>query len=175
MLMVLYGVTNKPPRSAGFSVVEIIIVITIIGILAGLVFATVSSYQYSGEDNERRSDVESLARAFETYYNNSIGPTGATYPSTTTATNTAGYSTLLSGHGLEIAQAPGSESTTSLVAATNLSVPQSPTPQQYIYQPFTNSGTLCTDSNTSPCVRFTFYYRLRYENKVVSIESIHQQ
>lgn len=173
--MVLYGVTNKPPRSAGFSVVEIIIVITIIGILAGLVFATVSSYQYSGEDNERHSDVESLARAFETYYNNSIGPAGATYPSTVTATNTTNYPILLRGHGLEIAQAPGGKSATSLTAAINLDVPQSPTHQQYIYQPFTNNGALCTNSDANPCVRFTLYYRLRYEDRVISIESIHQQ
>lgn len=172
IMLVFYGAENE---QRGFSMVELVLVMVIIGLLAGLSFSIIRSYQYSGEDSERRSDVESIARAFETYYTRSIGPNGATYPSTVTATNTTLYSDLFRGSDKEITRAPKKDNGTSIVAASSISQPQSPTTDQYIYQPFTADSALCTNSAATPCVRFTIFYRLKDDNTVVAVESLHQQ
>lgn len=171
-MLVVHGEKRK---QCGFSMVELILVMVIIGLLAQLSFSIVRSYQYSGEDSERRSDVESIVRAFEMSYKRSIGQTGATYPSTTTAVNTAGYPELFKGSDKEITRAPRVTSGTSITAAASTAQPQNPTVDQYIYQPFTAANTLCTDSTATPCVRFTIFYRLRNTDTVVAVESLYQQ
>lgn len=157
----------------GLTLVELVTVITIIGILAGLSFAIVRSYQYSGRDAERVSDVESIARVFEISYLRDATSAGPSYPTTSKATTTAGYSSLFKGQDLDMTRTPGTTSGTSIVAATSTTHPQAPTIQQYIYLPLTANGALC--NSTSLCVRFLLYYRLEDSNTVEVIESMHQQ
>lgn len=60
----------------GFTVVELIVVITIIGILAGIVLVAYPNYQRGVRNNERKNDLSQLAAALNTYAiqkNNYIG------------------------------------------------------------------------------------------------------
>lgn len=52
----------------GFTIVELIITITIMGILLTLAVVGLSSTQLSARDNERTTDVEALALQLEAYY-----------------------------------------------------------------------------------------------------------
>lgn len=159
----------------GFTVVELITVIVIIGLLSTLTFSLSRSYIYTGQDSERQGDSESIVRAFESSYNFSTTANGPTYPTTNQATDTSLYSTLFKGNDRDITRAPGITTGTSIVAASSTTQPQSPTKDQYIYQPFTATNTLCTTASGALCVRFTLYYRVKETNVVKSIESLHQQ
>jgi prepilin-type N-terminal cleavage/methylation domain-containing protein len=56
-------------KQKGFTIVELLIVIVVIGILAALVLNTFGSVQAKARDAQRQTDVRSLATALEVYFN----------------------------------------------------------------------------------------------------------
>lgn len=155
------------------TIIELLTVMVIIGILSGLSLSIIDSYRYNGRDNERISDVESIARSFELSYLRDATSNGPSYPTTQRATDTANYGSLFTGQGLDKTKAPDTTSATSIIAAASNAQPQNPTKDQYIYLPLTSTGALC--NGTDLCVRFILYYRLEATNAVQTVESIHQQ
>lgn len=150
----------------GFSIIELIIVITIMGILLILGVVNLVSTQANGRDAERRADIETIGLQLETYYTSGTDGVGTTG---TTATNNYPSTAII---GQEVAmlhdidtnslKAPG-QTNSSLTAATNntqttVGVSPQPTVDQYVYQPIKNDGTLCTGTNE--CRKFNLYYRL---------------
>lgn len=55
------------PRLRGFTIVELLIVIVIIGILAAITLVAYSGMQQRGRDSARLSDLSGLAKALELY------------------------------------------------------------------------------------------------------------
>ena len=55
-------------RSQGFTIVELLIVIVVIGILATLVIVTFSGIQQKARDSQRQTDINALASHIEAYY-----------------------------------------------------------------------------------------------------------
>lgn len=71
---------------SGFTIIELLIVIAIIGILATLVLTNFQGAQAKGRDVTRKSDINSLYQKLEEFYNENGGyPDGAL-----TVTNLAG-------------------------------------------------------------------------------------
>ena len=171
--MLTVKTASRDTLEAGLTIIELLIVIAIIGILASLSFSIVSAYRYAGEDAERTSDVESIARAFEISYLRDASAAGASYPNTVRATDVAHYDSLFQGQSLDSTKAPETANTTSIVAATTNTQPQSPALDQYLYLPLTATGALC--SGTEPCVKFILYYRLEDNGSLKTVESIRQQ
>jgi prepilin-type N-terminal cleavage/methylation domain-containing protein len=60
---------RKRDLQKGFTIVELLIVIVVIGILAALVLNTFSGVQRRARDTERVTDINSLATQLEVYYN----------------------------------------------------------------------------------------------------------
>lgn len=58
----------KNRNQAGFTIVELLIVIIVIGILAALVLNTFQGVQARARDTERRTDINSIATQLEAYY-----------------------------------------------------------------------------------------------------------
>lgn len=122
----------------------------------------------AARDIERRSDVEAIAVELEQYYRANPTINGSSYPTTVTMNLSA--STIIPDEEL---RTPPNLNTPNLVVASN-AAQQSPTADEYIYQPMTISDTLCNDAS-APCVRFVLYYRTEADNELVIVESSHQQ
>lgn len=72
----------KKSRS-GFTIIELLVVVVVIGILAGIVLFSYSSTQARSRDAKRKTDVANIIKAMELYYSDNgkypqpAGPTGS--------------------------------------------------------------------------------------------------
>jgi len=171
-------------KKHGFTVVEILIVITIMGILLILAVINVNSSQVQARDNERKVDVENIALALETGFkdpntmNQDFTQTGY-YPGTAVmgaAINANNVRALFPDLDPESLRAPNvdEDDPVSLVLATNgtqttAGVRPLPTISTYVYQPISTSG-LCADK----CRSFNLYYRQEADNTVQVVKSRRQ-
>lgn len=55
-------------NQSGFTIVELLIVIVIIGILAGLVISTFVGVQQKGRNSERQTDINTISGQLEAYF-----------------------------------------------------------------------------------------------------------
>ncbi len=60
-------ISFKKARSSGFTIVELLIVIVVIGILAALVVVTYNGIQQKARDTERKTDINALHGQLEAY------------------------------------------------------------------------------------------------------------
>lgn len=168
-------------KSRGFTVVELVITITIMAILLTLGVVNMRSSQANARDVERKTDVETIATHLETFYNSGTDGQSPTYdyPSTALVSNGISYMTqILRDINIESLKAPGiDDPNTTFIPATNNTqtttgvLPQ-PAVDQYVYQPINRDGNLCTVSNESvECSKFNLYYKTELDNVVHIVES----
>lgn len=79
-------------KQSGFTIVELLIVIVVIGILAALVITTFSGIQQKGRNTERTTDVQAIASQLEAYY-----ATGGSYPEFNTINTSTEGTTVFKG------------------------------------------------------------------------------
>lgn len=70
---------NNFSRIFGFTMIELLITMAVLGVLASIVLITFTGQQKSARDTQRRSDLQQYRIALENYANanNSVYPTGA--------------------------------------------------------------------------------------------------
>jgi prepilin-type N-terminal cleavage/methylation domain-containing protein len=167
----------------GFTVVELIIVIVIMGVLLAIGVNNFRASQISSRDMERKSDIESLSLYLDIYYNSgtdiSVTPP-FDYPSTLMITTDASsIFAYLRDIDETIVEAPGIyDPVQTFVKATNNTqttagvLPQ-PTYNTYVYQPIQSDGSLCT-LDSQDCRKYNLYYRLEADNLVYVARSKYQ-
>ncbi len=156
--------TYKNQLQRGFTVIELLIVIVVIGILAALVLNSFAGVQQRARDTERKTDISAVATHLEAYYNDA----GAgKYPTLANLQDSSGWvTTNLKGLDLAALSAPGQ-------TTNNITDTTTPTKDQYGYKPFNASNAAC-DNSTSNCVKFTLYYLKEDGNTVDSKASLNK-
>jgi prepilin-type N-terminal cleavage/methylation domain-containing protein len=186
-------------KQRGYSIVELITVIIILGILVSLVTISVVRSQLIARDKERLDDVNAIAGLFEDIAKNGqtdgkliSGLTASvpmTYPSAAVTSATPQALDVRDRLDRRALSAPKGTAGGSLVVATSLS-PVAPQPSAtndiYVYVPINDDGTLCTDAdlgtgtnnvvaprlvNSSTCSSFTIYYYSEVDATVKYITS----
>ena len=170
----------------GFTVVELIITITIMGILLTLAVVNLTASQANGRDAERKGDVEALALNIENYYTNqdlNLFMSGGTYLGSSYL-NDSEVKQFLPDLDPKSTHAPGADvnGPISVVEATNAIATTAgvqPQPSKsndvYVYQPLTANGALCFDPFiTGECRKFNIYYYQEVSGTVEMITSKRQ-
>jgi prepilin-type N-terminal cleavage/methylation domain-containing protein len=155
-------------REHGFTLVELLVTITIMVILITLSVVNLRSSQATARDDKRKSDSESIAQYLEIYYKTgSDTMTGGEYPPTAYTANEAAIINTLRDIDPKILRAPNVASTDpiSLANASSTSVPAANV-SAYIYQPLQSDGALCTTPGDE-CRKFNLFYTLESAPTVV--------
>jgi prepilin-type N-terminal cleavage/methylation domain-containing protein len=146
---------NKIKNSRGFTIVELLIVIVVIGILAALVLNSFRGVQERARDTKRRTDVNAQASQLEVYYTDNGG-----YPTFTGQIDTDSWITSnLKGADLNAWRAPNQTANSMVNSAT-------PDKDHYGYTPLQADGT--TACTTAPCAKFKLFW---YSEKTASINT----
>lgn len=82
----MISLKKKEGNQKGFTIVELLIVIVVIGILAAIAFVAYGSVTKKARDSERLSDVKAISSKMEEYY-----ATNASYPYTGGTVTANGY------------------------------------------------------------------------------------
>ncbi len=183
----------------GFTIVELLIVITIMGILLVLAVVNLRGTQAQSRDDQRTGDMQTLASNLEDFYSNGSGLTTnlGRYPSTALVANLittidgpqttpATVKTLANIDSKAIIAPNKTTVAASFVAATNATqTAAGVTPQpdnstvSYVYQPMyynqsTGAWALCTNDTTQECRKFNLYYKTEVDGVVQMIQSRNQ-
>lgn len=161
--------------SSGFTITELIISISVIGVLSVMSFVYLPSALQRARNNEKLTDIKSLGRFFEQRYKENASLSYPTYPSS--ATFSADLSALLNSGLKDVAIPPGQSTNGVVLATSTADQTSSVTTQNYIYQPFSATGALCANhSASSPCTHYKIWYRLEDDLTPVRVlESRYQQ
>ena len=138
----------KKSRQSGFTIVELLIVIVVIGILAALVIVTFSGIQQKARDTKRQTDVKALHSQLEAFF----AQNGGGYPILADV-NTAAWRTT-NMKGLD----PAALCDPSAADQTDCALVAAPAAEGYAYQTWAADGTTaCTGTagNGDVCDKYT--------------------
>ena len=170
-------------RTSGFTLIEVLITVTVMVVLLILGVANVTSTEPLARDEERKTDASIIANFLETFYKTGIdtSPVIGEYPSTAEIDTETEALALLRGIDPKVLRAPTLNKSASInfvVATTNSTSSPSPAPTaartagaaSYVYQPLTSTGALCT-TTTQECRKFNLYYVLETDGSMQTIAS----
>ena len=194
---------NRRTGNPGFTLIELMIVIVIVAILMTLVVVNLRSSFPDARNDERKTDIESIARGFERRYSDgNLRATGSNiqkgaYPSVSEVLHAQGDSvasftpTQISG-GYMSDLLPG-------VTRTILQPPQAPIDQRLLVVCSSNPSSCTAEDpanidailtskvyvyepidadnkicNSGECIRFNLYYKTEKDNVTHKVRSIHQ-
>ena len=145
----------KKTSQKGFTIVELLIVIVVIGILAALVLNTFNGVQARARNTERQTDIKAIASQLEAYYADKGG-----YPQWTQLDTSAKMKTLLKGLDEGAAKAP---------QGTDFDLQNSATTDKKKYGYVTNVGCSADDA----CTSFTLTYQTEGDSPAqVTVKSL---
>ena len=130
-------------KQSGFTIVELLIVIVVIGILAGLVITTFNGIQQKARDTERETDIKAMHAQVEAFWAQK-----GYYPSLTDMNNrtaTTGFVAInLKGLDAEAFKDP---------KGTSVNLSAAPAANTYGYAVTNSAGTTCEADDTT-CAKY---------------------
>ena len=156
-------------KQSGFTIVELLIVVVVIGVLAAITILSLNGVQQRARDSERQNDVTIMHKQLEIYYISK-----GYYPVT---------ESMLGGQGFPFAAANFLDSNTGyMIAPGNTDTANSsyrdfsgPAHNVYGYIAYKSNGTKCTTTTgdtASLCTRYSLFYRTEKPVAVKSINSL---
>jgi prepilin-type N-terminal cleavage/methylation domain-containing protein len=135
------GINTKFSRNrSGFTVLELVVVIVIIGVLTALFVSTYAGIERNGRNHDRRSDIQEIYQQLEAYYvENSKYPT---------------LSDMNSSSWLQANMKTLDQSSLKDPSGSSNQLVARPQPDAFAYQVSSASGTGCNDT-TTPCAHYT--------------------
>jgi prepilin-type N-terminal cleavage/methylation domain-containing protein len=146
-------------KSKGFTIVELLIVIVVIGILATLVIVTFTGIQQKARDSKRKTDIAAVQAALESFYSSNNY-----YPTASQLNNSTWRGTNMKGFDAEALKDPKGTASTVIAGTT-------PTATQYAYDA-KDAG--CTNDTTDPttlCTNFSINAKLEADGSTISKQS----
>ncbi len=131
-------------KQQGFTIVELLIVIIVIGILAALVLVTFTGVQQKARNTERQTDVKAVASHLEVY-----NAQNGFYPTFGNVNDLTWVQANLKGLDKEALRDPKGTLYTVLASSTT---------NQYGYAPTKDDGTACDNTAGNECTKFTLTY-----------------
>lgn len=128
-------------RQSGFTIVELLIVIVVIGILAALVITTYGGIQSKARNSKRQVDLQSLQTQIEAFYSQN-----GYYPSLTDMNSGAWRTINMKSLDVGAMTDPSNPGVSTLVTA--------PVLKSYAYQVTDNAGATCESTDTT-CAKYT--------------------
>ena len=164
---ILNIIMKRGQNKQGFTIVELLIVIVVIGILAAITMVAFSTTQGRARDAQRKSDVEAIVKALELHYNDKgYYPNATTYTPGSTTINAAWSTTAdASWANLEavlqpyINKLPRDPASTPAVDIRSV--------VGYDYQYFGNQSTYC---GVAPGQAYVLNYRLESSPQVDNLD-----
>jgi prepilin-type N-terminal cleavage/methylation domain-containing protein len=136
-------------QNKGFTIVELLIVIVVIGILAGLVITTYNGIQQKARNTERTTDLKTFQSQLEAYYANNGSYPGNDSLGGTSASNVTFIKASMKGMDSETLRDPkGTANDYSLNTGTTTGG------NKYTYAPTQDDGTACTTA-AGNCTKYT--------------------
>lgn len=149
------AITKSWQSSRGFTIVELLIVIVVIGILAAITIVAFNGVQQRGRDAQRKSDVAAITKALELYYIDKgeypAGSGSTTINGSWSTTADASWATLQTKLQPYYAKLPVDPVSTSAVNVQS---------SGYNYAYFSNSGAGTTYCGSSTLQMYILVYRL---------------
>lgn len=150
---------SRVKNNKGFTIVELLIVIVIIGILAALVLNSFRGVQERARDTKRQTDANAQASQLEVYYTDNGG-----YPQFTGQVDTDSWiSANFKGADLNAWRAPNVATNSEVNSAT-------PDKNHYGYVPLQSDGT--TPCTTAPCAKYKIYWFSEKDGTVHTKDSL---
>jgi prepilin-type N-terminal cleavage/methylation domain-containing protein len=137
---------KQEKRNQGFTIVELLIVIVVIGILAAIVIVAYSGITAKGRDGQRVSDVAAIVTQLEAYKSDS-----GNYPSLLNLNSPAWRTTNMKGLDGEAIVDP---STACDPTISTTCVKAAPAPKSYAYAVSDMAGATC-EADATTCVQYT--------------------
>ncbi len=132
--------TSLKSKQSGFTIVELLIVIVVIGILAALVITTFTGIQQKARNTERTTDIKALHGQVEAYY-----AQNGKYPTLANLNDSTWRTANMKGLDAEALKDPkGSGQTLADAPAANT----------YAYAVTASDGSAC-DNTTKDCAQYT--------------------
>jgi prepilin-type N-terminal cleavage/methylation domain-containing protein len=128
-------------KQQGFTIVELLIVIVVIGILAALVITTFTGIQQKARDTERTTDIKALQGQVEAYFAQK-----GNYPSLTDMNSTSFRTTNMKGLDSEALKDPKGATQVLCATASNTC---------YGFSVHQSDGTTSCESDDTACAQYT--------------------
>jgi prepilin-type N-terminal cleavage/methylation domain-containing protein len=129
-------------NSKGFTIVELLIVIVVIGILALLVITTYSGIQAKARNSKRQTDIQSLQTQLEAFFSQN-----GYYPSLADVNSASWLSSNMKSLDQGALTDPSNPTASKTLVA-------SPTAKSYAYEVTDSSGNSCASDDTT-CAKYT--------------------
>jgi prepilin-type N-terminal cleavage/methylation domain-containing protein len=130
-------------NNKGFTIVELLIVIVVIGILALLVITTYSGIQAKARNSKRASDVKSLQTQIEAYFSQN-----GFYPSRTDLNTASWLSTNMKSLDQNALIDPSNPTQSKTLVGA-------PVLKSYAYAPTQSDGSTSCESDDTGCAKYT--------------------